>query len=343
MSVQTESLVHRVLTCDDPDDLFPADDEDARREYRRLARLLHPDVAGHDAADAFRHLSDLYEWHRTGRRPKGARQIILTTRRRSYVLGNLAYEGDVANLYRGSYDNAGTPSQVLLKMPRDPANNDFLQAESEALKLIGQDVDPKWHPFFSELVETFRHEDRASGERRRVNAIKPLEGFYSLAQVRKAYPDGLHPKDVAWMWRRILVGLGVTHDAGLVHGAPIPENILIHPKKHGVVLVGWCYSVKNGEPLRAVPSDRSAYYPEMDIADRIPASGAVDMFVAHRTIHGLLKADDTPKQFYTFLSGVMQIKPGARPDAGETLEALDDLLFRLYGPRRYRPFEMPAV
>lgn len=335
------TVLEQVLAAEYPEDLFGTDDENARREYRRLAAVLHPDVAGPDATVAFQKLSELYEWHRTGTKPKGANQIILTTKKRSYVLGDLKYQGDVANLYGGVFDDEGTPAQVLLKMPRDPNDNDLLVAEAQALKVIRDDVDDKWAAFFPYLVESFRHQDKATNQRRRVNAIAPLDGFYTLAEVLKAYPDGIDSRDVAWMWRRLLTALGVAHDAGLVHGAPTLDNILIHPEKHGLVLADWCYSVKEGEPLTAVPESNKAAYPLADITDKAPVTGALDMFVAHRTILRLLRRG-APKQYVAFIAGVSQARPKTRPTAGETLKALDEMLFNLYGPRKYHSFTMPA-
>ena len=54
------------------------------------------------------------------------------------------------------------------------------------------------------------------------------------------------------MWRRLLVGLGWAHRAGVVHGAVLPEHVLIHPAEHGLVLVDWCYSVAPGERIPAL-------------------------------------------------------------------------------------------
>ena len=64
---------------------------------------------------------------------------------------------------------------------------------------------------------------------------------------------GVDPRDAAWMWRRLLVALGFAHRAGVLHGAVLPEHVLIHPGEHGLVLVDWCYSVPGCHPGRAPP------------------------------------------------------------------------------------------
>ncbi len=54
--------------------------------------------------------------------------------------------------------------------------------------------------------------------------IAALDGFRSLTEVGTAYPDGVDPRDAAWMWRRLLVGLGFAHRAGVLHGAVLPTT-----------------------------------------------------------------------------------------------------------------------
>jgi hypothetical protein len=51
--------------------------------------------------------------------------------------------------------------------------------------------------------------------------------------------------------------------AGLVHGAVLPEHVLIQPDEHGLVLIDWCYSVPltPSTPLRAPVTARAGLYP----------------------------------------------------------------------------------
>ena len=105
-------------------------------------------------------------------------------------------------------------------------------------------------------MATGQRDDARSGVRRHANLIGALGGFRSLAEVRSAFPAGLDPRDAAWMWRRLLVAIGAAHRAGVIHGAVLPEHVLIHPAEHGLVLVDWCYSVSG--PARRGPGHRAA-------------------------------------------------------------------------------------
>jgi hypothetical protein len=143
------------------------------------------------------------------------------------------------------------------------------------------------------------------------------------------------------MWRRLLVALGAAHRAGLVHGAVLPEHVLIHPDEHGLVLVDWCYSVAPGGPVRAlVARYRDAYPPE--VPARKPATSATDLYLASGLMLRLM-GERVPPALRRFATGCRLAAPRMRPqDAWRLLAELDDLLQSLYGPRRFRPFTIPA-
>jgi hypothetical protein len=322
-----------------PRELFGRDRAEAARTYRRMARLVHPDATGGRTTDAFTRLNALWRTY------TGTGAPTLTTRRHAYDLGGQVARGDLANLYAASYDGA---HRAVIKMPRDPGDSDLLAREAVALRQLPKDGEGRFLPYVPRLIETFRHRDPATGVRRQANAIVRLEGFRSLAEVRAAYPDGVDPRDVAWMWRRLLVALGFAHRAGVLHGAVLPEHVLIHPEQHGLVLVDWCYSVPgcyaSTDPSGKVPAmvDRYAdWYPD-EVRRRRPASPATDIAMAtHCMTH--LMADRAPKALRLFAKGCTLSAQNRRPsDAWRLLREFDELLERLYGPRRFRPFTMPT-
>jgi hypothetical protein len=302
-----------------PDELFGSD---AARAYRRLAQLTHPDAHPGDgrAADAFAKLAALWRQHQASS-------------------GVLVARGDIANFYR--------VDRGLLKMARDPADNDLMRAEATALTQLRDRVDAPLRAYFPNLVEAQRRQDPGSGVRRRANLIGPLTEFRNLAEVRAAFPGGLDPRDAAWMWRRLLVALGAAHRAGLIHGAVLPEHVMIHPGEHGLVLVDWCYSVTcwPGETptvrVRAVVKRYLDWYPPEVLAGH-PAGPDLDIWLATRGMTELI-GSRIPTPMATFARGCMLASPRRRPaDAWSLLAEFDDLLGRLYGPRTFRPFAMPA-
>lgn len=298
--------------------------------YRRLVKIVHPDVAPADqspaATAAFARLSALWE-QRHG--------TVLRTARHTFTVGARWRAGDLADLYDV---DAGA---ALLKLPRRPADNDLLAAEAGALARLAANGDPRHRAYAPVLIDTFTHQDPATGARRTANVLQRQRGFIGLDEVARGYPDGVDPRDAAWMWRRLLVALGYAHRTGLVHGAVLPEHVLIHPAQHGLVLVDWCYAVTPGERVPAlVARHRDRYPPE--VPAREPASPGTDIHLATSTMRRLIGAR-MPQPLRRFADGCMYDAPRMRPqDAWRLLAELDELLHHLYGPRRFRAFALPA-
>ncbi|WP_018348854.1 protein kinase domain-containing protein [Longispora albida] len=315
----------------------PADLFAGPRDYHRLARLLHPDAAPPAravvAADAFARLAAL--WAEYQGRPVSGQTI--TTSRHTYRLNGQIATGDIANLFSVTY--AGT--RAILKLPRRPADNDLMAREATALAQLARDGDPEYRAYIPRLVETFEQEDPATGARRAANVLSEYPGMVTLARVAEAYPDGVDPRDVAWMWRRVLVALGYAHRAGVVHGAVLPEHILIHPAEHGLMLVDWCYSVTTQDsPVPAMVARHRDMYPP-EVPARQPATPATDIYLATACMRALMGSRAHPR-LARFADGCTLPQPRRRPqDAWRLLTEFDELLENLYGPRTFRPFTVP--
>lgn len=206
----------------------------------------------------------------------------------------MIHQGGTAVLY--------AQGDQVLKVTRDPADNQLLKREAMALVTIADRADPTLMPYIPRLIETFRL--KTGGETRRTNLIsRAPDGFVTLERV-----GARDPRDIAWIWRRLLVAVGVAHSAGISHGAVLPRHVLVHPIEHGLILVDWCRAGRD-------PSD--------------------DVLAVTRCVAALLHSP--PARMRTFLDGCL-----ARPprEAWALLKELDDLLEDLYGPRTYRPLHL---
>ncbi len=322
--MRTEEAIRLVAAARSDADLFGTD-APARR-YRELVAALHPDRLG--AADegvraaATDALMAVTSRWRAGRgTPVGA-----------YLLRRIAYAGDLADLYDVGADR-------LLKLPRYPADNDLMAREARALRAIEERGDPRHLPYVPRLVDSFLVRDPGSGAERLVNVVAAVPGLHSLDEVRRAYPDGLEARDAAWMWRRLLVALGLAHRAGVVHGAVLPRHVLIEPDAHGLVLVDWCFSVLGDGAVPALVPGHEDWYPA-EVTGRRPAGPGTDLAMAARCMTWLM-ADRAPRELRAFAAGCQRPKLTARPDdAWRLLGELDEVLERLYGPRTFRPFTL---
>ncbi|HEX7304251.1 adenylate cyclase [Lentzea sp.] len=332
MLTTTEAL-DRVERAASAEDLFgprttdPDKRRQARRLYHALASVLHPDVVGPGdtrARAASANLTRLHhEWtHST--------TVELRTKTAVYRIGEPFARGSVANLYEAD-------GPCVVKVVRNPALNPLLHGEWQALRQLERFTDTaQWlRPFYPRLLDTSG--DVAKGSRA-FTVLDPLrEGFVTLADVKRAYPDGLDGRDYAWMHRRLLKALAGAHQAGLVHGAVTADNVLVHPEQHGIVLAGWSFAVEQGQKLLAT-SQAIAYPPE--VSGELPVTAALDVHMAHTLMLDLLAPKE--KRQRAFAQGCRQDQPSRRPDAADLISEYDELLEDLYGPRVFRPFALPT-
>lgn len=259
----------------------------------------------------------------------------------TYALGPVLAEGDLATLHTAHHDHDGERRPAVLKIPREQRDNDLLEHEADVLTRLRTVGEERHRAYAPALIESFDHR-AADGSRRRVNALEPLTGFHTLAEVAAAHPGGLDPRDAAWMWRRLLTALGWAHRARLVHGAVFPEHVLIHPQLHGLVLADWCYATATGTDLPVLIYRHADDYPE-EARGHLPATAATDIHLASACVAALM-GERAPAPMRAFLHGCTLPEQHRRPqDAWALLAELDDLLDRLYGPRTFRPFTMPPA
>lgn len=341
-----------------------------RRRYWRIALAVHPDrhAASHLSNEAFVTLQRLYARAEElvpagqyGSRTASASPVVIVTRKRQYTVGNLLAEGDLASLYRCAVSDAQQARGAILKIGRDSADNDLLANEARTLRLLLAPVDQKPVPaYLPRLVESFRYDDGTSAPRQ-VNAFElaltergplPADSFYSLAEVRAHYRDGVDPKQMAWIWRRLLIALGYAHERGVIHGAVLPTHILIHPEAHALLLVDWAYSVhepaQTDERIAAVSAAYQRWYPARVLAKALPTP-AVDLEMGLRCMVELLGGDpltgalpaSIPAQMHAYLCGPL-LTGARRTSAARLYHDFSQLLAGLWGQRRFIPFSMPA-
>jgi hypothetical protein len=301
-----------------------------KRKYRRLVRIVHPDKAKYNGIDpkrakeAFDKLTGFYN------QLLGITVAVALTNEFTvgpYMIGDVYAKGSVANLYRSN--------DVVIKIPRAETSNKFVLAERDALETIGK-LDPLHHPYHARLVSAEKLGDREANV---LLAQGPEEGFYSLSEVRRRFPDGLDGRDYAWMHRRLLRALAGTHLAGWAHGAVLPENVLIHPEGHGVVLAGYSFAVPPGETKveAIVGSQKYLYAPET--RGKKEYYNESDVYMAHSLMQYMLNPKEV-KQL-RFARGAMLTAPSMRPDVVTLMAEYDELLFDLYGKRKFVPFVLP--
>ena len=193
-------------------------------------------------------------------RPRAFAKLAALWQQHQDGYGRLVARGDIANLYQAGHG--------LLKIARDPADNDLMRAETVALAALRSQVERALQAYFPRAgpgPAAARSElgRRAPGQRGRPAGRVPQRWPRCAPRSRWA----LIP-DAAWMWRRLLVAIGAAHRAGLIHGAVLPEHVMIHAREHGLVLVDWCLFLPapHGQ-VRALVKRYLPWYPPEVLSD----------------------------------------------------------------------------
>lgn len=323
-----------VLAATSASVLFGSTEEKtAKKEYKRLVREVHPDTLAEGdlnksrAEAAFNRLTLFWNSIKSG---KTNTSSIVRTRKHEYVIAALTSEDDVLARFAATYD-AGHEACTLV-VAKSVHDADLVSAYTTSVRKL-RETPENYRMYFPQLIETFRYR-QTDGDHSALT-VKPLDGFYTLRQVKERYPDGIGGRDVAWMFRRMLVALGNAHDLDLVHGAPTLDAFYIHPEMHGLVLDGWHYSVPSGNSLVAVPAASKSLYPVYAL-DKEPVDYRLDLVIASKVANELLSSTE-PQALRAFFKGCQVTSP---PRAAYLLAEFDDLLERLYGKRTFHPFTM---
>jgi hypothetical protein len=366
-------ILARLRTVRHPEDVFgdlsggaKGMTDEGRRRYHRLAQVVHPDAryGSADNADATEATALLNYWWERARAKIAAglygrvgEAVLVQTRTREYTITDVLAKGDKATLYHAAFTVDGQARRGIFKIARDPADNDLLQNEADTLRTLAHaDSDGKWGAFFPTLIESVNYaESGRAGRRANILAYDPAVALptdlYPLKAVRAAYPAGVDPRDMAWMWRRVLTALDFAHGQGIVHGAILPTHILIQPALHGVIVIDWGYAVRAGERIAAISADYEAWYPR-EVFDKQPPLYGHDLYMGARCMVELLGGDgaskampaSVPDLMRRYFAWCMTESARGRPQTARKLrDEFDDILARLYGERRFRKFVMPTV
>jgi hypothetical protein len=301
-------IVEKVARAKRPEDLFgeltgtkTEQEQAGRRIFHRLSRSAHPDChLGDSAAEAaYSRISELWQQALVAIRagvygqPAAPSGPVIRTKRHTYADLVPIAAGDIADVYACDYEDG----RALLKVARQADDSDLIQTETAVLRHLRQVDRPAgadFLPFLPEPIETFRFREAGTGRNRTATAFVAPDGFVSLEEVKRLVPAGIHPKDMAWMWRRLLHILGYVHAREVIHGAILPSHVLIHPEGHGLILVDWCYAVR--EPIAtsthipAISLPYEAWYPAEVMAKEPPRPGT-DILMGARCMTALLGGD----------------------------------------------------
>lgn len=339
-----------------------------RRQFGALAKLIHPDVVAEvdkaKAGIAFRQLNQLrieadqaitagtYDQPFPNGRPSTnghAQSTVLQSSINTYHLEPTPrWRGDFSVLYPARA--ISTNQAVIIKIAATPPDNARLEFEANLLsRFNGRTVRNelvKLGPFLPNLIDTFMV--AADGGRQfRANVMVEKPGLVSVTDIRRAFPNGLDPRDAAWVFRRTLAHTIAARMAGVVHGAIVPDHILVEPIKHEPLHIGWTTAVELGRPLTTIINRWREFYPP-EVFRKSPADHRTDLYMAGQTMVYLLGGNtqrkslpkSLPEPVAKIIRRCLDDDPARRPTDGRVvLDDFTNAIAAAWG-RTYRPLHL---
>ena len=271
---------------------------------------------------------------------------------RTYLIEGRIAQGDSCDVYRARWVRR-LGELVVIKVLRARSDADLLRREKAFLDRLhesrAQGVEhfstllPK--PIAMGPVTTKRHGERLC------LVLQWHPGFvHTLVDIGHTYPLGIDGRVVVWLAKRILELLTWTHSAGVLHGAVIPEHVLVHPRDHGALLVGWgtaCAVMRQGwEPLLAYSERNAPFYPDGVLESR-EMTPTVDVQMAARCVLAVWGEHPGDPKIPDAVTGplALALRAGAKgeyDDAWELRARIDEAAREQFGPPRYSPLVMPG-
>ena len=263
-------------------------------------------------------------------------------------LGPLVAHGEIADVHYA--ERVRTPTErALVKVLRDAADLPMLTAEWAALgalrtsdargaaALLPRTPAPIAHGPITDGVHAGSH----------ATVLRYAPRFdHTFEAVRDLYPAGVDARIGVWMWRRILEVLSFLHRSGVVHGAVLPQHLLVERGEHGVRLVGFGCAGPPGAPLAAINLRHAGLYPPRQIATPL-LSEAHDLAQTARSVGYALGADDegglpqsVPRPLRELLTAVAE--GASTRDAWALWERVGVLARDLFGAPSFHPLALPG-
>ncbi len=316
-------------------ELFGKNEKRAKNIYRRYARMVHPDMFSLDnekaqAEKSFKKLNNLWDTycHKSGSIPSPAKpkKNTIKTRKREYSLGEKVEGDPFYNRFNATYDDGHIPVMALITA--NNTDSDLAENHIEKIQEIKDKVSPDYLGFYPHFVEAFKYTDGGTTHQGIIQTRH--DEFVPFSEIMEKYPNGINGRNLAWIFKRMLVAVGNVHEIGLVHGAIGLDSFYVNAPDHGVILDDWQYARHNGETLVAVPEKLRSEYPEKYLK-KAELSHSLDINLCAKLALKLL-SDDEPKQLRIFLKVCLKEKTMT---AKELLYEFNLLLERLYGPPKF--------
>lgn len=314
-------------------DLFK---EGTKKELRSLLKQAHPDLHPGNvrkAEKAFIHINTLWGMKSSpsvsSHKPSAPTvpSDIIITRKHEYRNLKSVRKNNGVETFHGLNEHG---ERAFLMVATHPRIGELLMEGVKNLKHVKNSINnPNYLELFPNTTDAFRIIQE--GKKMFGAALSLPEVNYSLREVQEDYPEGIDGRDVAWMYRRMLVAVGNMHDHGFAHGCPNLDAFLITPETHALQLTNYQFSKPLGETISMSTPDTKRFYE----TDKV-VTGEKDLRILSEAILSLLDSK-APSRLRNFLKAMVTYPTST---AQEALGEFDELLSEIYGPRTFHVFKM---
>jgi len=377
MKTELELISEQILKARNPEDVFgqlngdiQKKTEQAKTIYRHLAKCTHPDRVDNGQKElakvTFETLTEFWnaakakiekKTYGNGCDSVKFDEITITTRKRTYRIFRKLATTEMADIFEAKAEILGKTERVLVEVAISSEDNEFWKTESVIYRSLmsemekdGERAGKLFISYLPKYLETFSIPDPKTGLGKTASAYLANDGFFTLSEVHDSYPAGVNPRDMAWMWNRLLEILGYIHSKSVIHGSVTLPHILIHPESHGAILADFkAGAMKKGEKIKIMDMQFADCYPP-EVTKKLPATSATDIYMSAMVMVKILGGDSKTKKIpesipvfiRELLLRCLDDEPKKRPqNAWEVRDDFEKVLKRVYGERKYHHFSMP--
>jgi hypothetical protein len=211
---------------------------------------------------------------------------------RTYLVEGQIGSGAKCDVFRARWDNNPT-ELVVIKLLVSPDDEDLMRREVQNMRLLDRSDERGSEIMKGRVPALVAHGSAKlpSGATFPAVVYRYLHGMdWTLSDVMEAYPNGVSGRTLVWMCNRLLLQMSWWHDTGLIHGAILPEHLIIHPRDHLMNVIGWDAALRRNQVQGIVMNGRKSFYPPEVISQK-PVSHQTDIAMVCRTMIAVAGGD----------------------------------------------------
>jgi hypothetical protein len=309
-------------------DLFPHDNIKIPLEYKRMCKLIHPDVC-HDprATDAFAKLQEFYNlaskalssgmWEATN-------YVEFKTTTGKTLQLKYMYHG-IFEI--GEYFVCSKHIVYLFDFSKKKYYNNYIN-QIENLKYADGEMKKMFQPLFPTVIA-----EHDTVDNKHIIVVSKTEDVYPLRCVLDNFYKGDIPDThLAWMVSRMMnIACYLKYNKQVHNGINI-DNMFVSLQYHTILLIGgWWYAVDEDAKMIGTTKEIYSIMPPKVKADKNACS--VTDVESVKAFGRKYLADSAPQAFKNFVNS------GSKDDSMAEMEKWDDALIESFGKRKFIKIE----